>query len=153
MNCYRRRPLSTDHGDENRPYDLLGRYIVYGVVVRNFLPPLTDHWSGRGAAAVTGCGRISLAPIAPAHHHIDLPAAATGADEPSVPIEHRGPGAVALGYLGGVGLDPMLAALAAGDQPDAGAEGLPSVIGEPGEDFNPASLAAQKSPAKEMRQL
>ena len=27
--------------------------------------PLTGHWSGRGAAAVTGCGRISLALPAP----------------------------------------------------------------------------------------
>ena len=29
---------------------------------RTFFPQLTGHWSGRGAAAVTGCGRISLAP-------------------------------------------------------------------------------------------
>ena len=33
----------------------------YSGVLTSF-PPLTGHWSGRGAAAVRGCGRISLAP-------------------------------------------------------------------------------------------
>ena len=49
MNCSRSHPLSTDHGDENRPYGLLGRYSVYGVVVRTELPSPTPgslEWTG-----------------------------------------------------------------------------------------------------------
>jgi hypothetical protein len=53
-------------------------------------------------------------------HHMGLPAAALAADKPGVPIEHWGPGVVPGSYLGGVGLDLMLAILAPHDQPDAG---------------------------------
>jgi hypothetical protein len=49
-----------------------------------------------------------------------------GADEP---IVHERFGAVPSGHLGGIGLDLMLAALAPGDQPDAGGGSVPSVIG------------------------
>jgi hypothetical protein len=37
-----------------------------------------------------GCGRISLALLAPAHNRIDLPAAALRTDKPIAPIENRG---------------------------------------------------------------
>jgi hypothetical protein len=86
---------------------------------------LTGHWSGRGAAAVTGCGRISLALLAPAHHHIDLPAAAAGADPPLAPIEHGRFAAIPSSHLGGVGRDLMAAILAPNDQPDLGGGSVP----------------------------
>jgi hypothetical protein len=42
-------------------------------------------------------------------HEIDLPAAALGADQPLAPIEDRGVGAIALGELGGVDFDLIVA--------------------------------------------
>jgi hypothetical protein len=60
------------------------------------------------AAAVTSCGHISLALLAPAHHHIDLPVAAAVADQPLTPIENSGSGEVPSRHLGGIGLDLML---------------------------------------------
>jgi hypothetical protein len=57
------------------------------------------------------------------YDHIDLMAAAFGADEPGAPIEHRRFGAVPLGHLGGIGLDLVAAILAPNDQPDAGSGG------------------------------
>jgi hypothetical protein len=61
-------------------------------------------------------------PLSPrsAYDHIDLTAAALGADQPGAPIEHRRCRAVPLGHLGRVGLNLMPAILAPDDQPDAG---------------------------------
>jgi hypothetical protein len=56
----------------------------------------------------------------PAHHHIDLPAAAFGTDQPLAPIRHGLFAAVPSSHLGGIGLDLMLAFLAPNDQPHAG---------------------------------
>jgi hypothetical protein len=53
------------------------------------------------------------------HDHVDLTAAAFVADQPLSPIGHGRFGAVALGHLGRVGLDLMLATKR--DQPDAAA--------------------------------
>ena len=50
-------------------------------------------------AAITGCGRIPLALLAPAHHQIDLPAGAAGADQPLAPVEDGRFGAVPRGLL------------------------------------------------------
>jgi hypothetical protein len=55
-----------------------------------------------------------------AYDHIDLTAAAAGADQPLSPIGHLRCRAVPLGHLGGVGLDLMPAIFAPNDQPDAG---------------------------------
>jgi hypothetical protein len=44
-------------------------------------------------------------PSRAAHHHIDLAAAAAGADQPLAPIEHGGIGAIPGSHLGGIGLD------------------------------------------------
>jgi hypothetical protein len=46
----------------------------------------------------------SLRPALASNHHIDLMAAASGADEPGAPIEHRRCRAVLLGHLGRVGV-------------------------------------------------
>jgi hypothetical protein len=64
--------------------------------------------------------RLASTPPRPAHHHIDLPAAATGADQPFAPIEDGRFGAVPSSHFGGIGFDPMLAFPAPHDQPDAG---------------------------------
>jgi hypothetical protein len=48
-----------------------------------------------------------LSPLCPADNHIDTPAAASAAHKPGAPIKHRQGGTVALGQLGGVGLDLM----------------------------------------------
>jgi hypothetical protein len=61
---------------------------------------------------------VALPPLSPAHHRIDLPAAAVRTDEPGAPIEHGRFGAVPSSHLGGIGLDLMLAILAPHDQPD-----------------------------------
>jgi hypothetical protein len=76
--------LRSLYGDVDEPY-----YYDYPKLPS---PTLTGHWSGRGAAAVTGCGRIALALLAPAHHHIDLPAAVRGREQPLAPIENGGAG-------------------------------------------------------------
>jgi hypothetical protein len=49
-------------------------------------------------------GTIGM-PSRAAHHHIDLAAAAAGADQPLAPIEHGGIGAIPGSHLGGIGLD------------------------------------------------
>jgi hypothetical protein len=81
------------------------------------------------------------------YDHIDLAAAALGADQPLAPIGHSSFGAVLLGHLGRVGLDLVPAILAPHDQPDArAAAALPSVIGEPG--VVNASVRAEQEPTK-----
>jgi hypothetical protein len=50
--------------------------------------------------------RVPLLPLA-AYDHIDLTAAAFGADQPLSPIGHRHCRAVSLGHVGRVGLDLM----------------------------------------------
>jgi hypothetical protein len=62
----------------------------------------------------------ALSLLGSAYDHIDLTAAALGADQPLTPIGHRRFGAVPLGHLGRVGLDLMPTILAPNDQPDAG---------------------------------
>jgi hypothetical protein len=57
-------------------------------------------------------------PLRPGYDHIDLSAAAVGADEPSAPIEDRRCRAVLLGHLAGVGLDLVPTVLAPNDEPD-----------------------------------
>jgi hypothetical protein len=54
-----------------------------------------------------GRGLSTLSPLGPGHHHIDVAAAARGADEPIAPIETDGLGAVPLGNLRRVGLGPV----------------------------------------------
>ena len=61
-----------------------------------------------------------LSPLRSGYDHVDLPAAALGAEQPLSPIGHSRFGAVPLGHFGGVGLDLMPAILAPDDQPDAG---------------------------------
>jgi hypothetical protein len=65
----------------------------------------------------------ALSPPRSGYDHIDLMAAAAGADEPGAPIEHRGYGAVPLGHLGGGGLDLVLTVLAPNDKPELGSGG------------------------------
>jgi hypothetical protein len=63
---------------------------------------------------------IRMTLLGSAYDHIDLTAAALGADQPLSPIGHRRCRAVPLGHLGGVGLNLVAAILAPDDQPDAG---------------------------------
>src|SRR5580704_2863292 len=67
------------------------------------------------------CGTISRcrSPPRPGQHHVVIPAAAPGTDEPIAPIQHRDAGAVALSELGRVGLDLVPAGLAPNDDADA----------------------------------
>jgi hypothetical protein len=44
-------------------------------------------------------------PLRRAAHHVDLAAAAAGANEPGLPVKHGRLRTVALGMLGGIGLD------------------------------------------------
>ena len=73
--------------------------------------------------AIGDLRKLSRSPLRSGHHHIDLPAAAAGTDQPLAPIEHGRFGAVPGSHLGGVGLDLMLAFLAPDDQPDLGRGG------------------------------
>jgi hypothetical protein len=77
-----------------------------------------DHAPGRATARLT-----ALSLLGSAYDHIDLTAAAFGADQPLAPIGHGRFGAVLLGHLGRVGLDLVAAILAPNDQPDAGSGG------------------------------
>jgi hypothetical protein len=52
-----------------------------------------------------------LPPLGPGHHHVDVTAAALGADESLAPLGDGGSGAVPLGQLGSVRLDPVTARL------------------------------------------
>jgi hypothetical protein len=75
--------------------------------------------------------RVPLSPLGSAYDHIDLTAAALGADQPLAPIGHRRFGAVSLGHFGGVGLNLVAAILAPYDQPDAGGGSVALLISRP----------------------
>jgi hypothetical protein len=64
--------------------------------------------------------RLFPQPVSSAHHHSDLPAAATGADQPLAPIENGGLAAEPSSHLGGVGLDLVAVFPAQHDQSDSG---------------------------------
>jgi hypothetical protein len=66
-------------------------------------------------------GLLPLPPLGPGHDHVNVAAAAFGADEPLAPFEDRGFRAVPLGHFRGVGLDPAAARLAPHDQPHGAA--------------------------------
>jgi hypothetical protein len=84
------------------------------------------------------------APLRTGHHHVNLAAAALGADQPLMPIENCGLGAASLRMFGGIRLDLMAAIPVPHDEANLGTGGiaerralaaLPSVIGGPGSDF------------------
>jgi hypothetical protein len=54
-------------------------------------------------------------PLGPAHHHVNLAAAASRAPKPVAPVEHGRPVAIPPGLLGWVGFDPILARFARAD--------------------------------------
>jgi hypothetical protein len=118
----------------------LGEYIRIGVSNLIISEPRQDTRNSgrlfsperRNLAALYLSGNSVSAPPRSGYEHIDLPAAAAGADQPGAPIEHRACRAVPLGHLAGVGLDLVLTVLAPNDQPDAGGGALPSVIGVDG---------------------
>jgi hypothetical protein len=61
---------------------------------------------------------LALSPLDdPYHHHVDLAAAATGADQSLAQPGNGGAGATFAGHLCGVGLDPTAACLAPDWQP------------------------------------
>ena len=64
-------------------------------------------------------GLATLPRLGPGHHHVDVAAAASGADEPLSPLGNGGLGPVLFGRLGGIGLDLVTARLAPHDQPNA----------------------------------
>jgi hypothetical protein len=66
----------------------------------------------------------------PVTHHIDLPAAATGTDQPLAPNEDCRFGNVPSSHLGGIGFDLMAAIEAPYDQPDLGG-GAPAALIKP----------------------
>jgi hypothetical protein len=72
----------------------------------------------------TATSRPRLPALGSADDHIDLSAAALGADQPRVPIRDGHLRAVALGHLGGVGLDLMAAIEAPQDQTHMGGSGV-----------------------------
>ncbi len=86
--------------------------------------------SGTRAEPVTSAAITRSMPIA--RPHVPLPRPAPAADKPLAPFRHGHLGAVALGHLGGVGLDLMAAFEAPHDEPHASySAALPSVIGGP----------------------
>jgi hypothetical protein len=54
-------------------------------------------------------------PLGPAHHHVNLAAAASRAPKPVAPVEHGRPVAIPPGLLGWVWFDPILARFARAD--------------------------------------
>jgi hypothetical protein len=72
--------------------------------------------SAMGPDFRTRSRRARLSPFRSGHHHVDLPAAALGTDEPLAPIEHGRFGAIPSSHLSRVWLDLMLAFLAPDDQ-------------------------------------
>jgi hypothetical protein len=63
-------------------------------------------WSfGSGSGDGVRMSAVALPPLGPAHHHIDLPAAAAGTDEPLAQSRTLGVGAIPSSHLSGIGLD------------------------------------------------
>lgn|SRR5271165_360558 len=92
------------------------------------LPTCGRIWAGDAADHVrsggAGATEVTLSPLCPAHYHVDLTAAAPGADQLSAPVENSDLGAVAACMITGVGLDLMPAISAPDDQPHAGRSGV-----------------------------
>jgi hypothetical protein len=63
---------------------------------------------------------LGLPPFGPAYHHVDLAAAAAGANEPRLPVKHGRLRAIAGGVLGRIGFNLMAAIPAPYDEPHAG---------------------------------
>ena len=80
-------------------------------------------------------GLITLPPLGPGRHHVDVAAAALGAEKPLAPLWNCGLGAVTLGHRGGVGLAWWPQALHQTISRTRAAAALPSVIGGPGAGF------------------
>jgi len=76
---------------------------------------------GRRKPRIEGDGglhaRRELSSGRPGHHHIDIPALASGTDQPLTPVEDRSVRTVSSSHLRWVGLNLMLAAFAASDRP------------------------------------
>ena len=62
--------------------------------------------------------------LGPAYDHVDVPAPAAAAHEPACPSTHRQRRPVALGLLGRIGLDLVLAVATPHDQPHPGRRGV-----------------------------
>ena len=60
----------------------------------------------------------------PGHYHIDLAAAALGANQPLAPLWHGCVVAILLGHFRRIGLDLVLASLAPHDEPNARPRGI-----------------------------
>ena len=73
----------------------------------------------KGSLGTKGLRSLGPAP-GPGNHHIDLSAAAFGADQPIPPLGNRHFGAVPLSLFGGIGLDLMTAISAPHDETNAG---------------------------------
>jgi hypothetical protein len=58
------------------------------------------------------------------HHHIDLPAAASGTDQPTAPTDNRRFGTVLSSHIRGIGFDLMAAIVAPHDQPHVSRSGI-----------------------------
>jgi hypothetical protein len=58
---------------------------------------------GSGSGDGVRMPTVALPPLGPGHHHIDLPAAAAGADEPLAPVRYCRLGTIPAGLLGRVG--------------------------------------------------
>ena len=81
------------------------------------------HLDSTESRPPTGCQASDLHDYlfaSPGHDHIDLTAAAFGADQPLAPIGHGRLGAVPSSHLGGIGLDLMAAIAAPNDETNAG---------------------------------
>jgi hypothetical protein len=75
---------------------------------------------GSGSGDGVRMPAVALPLLGASNHHVGLPAAAAGTDEPLAPIEHGRFGTIPSSHLGGIGLDLMPAILAPHDQPDLG---------------------------------
>jgi hypothetical protein len=62
---------------------------------------------GSSAASINLGQSGRAVPLRPGHNHIDLAAAAAGADQPFPLIEHGRFGAIPSSHLGGIGLTPV----------------------------------------------
>ena len=70
-----------------------------------------------GLDPVAEAPSLHLSPLGPGHHHLDVAAAAPGAEEAIAPSEDRDISAVPLGHLDRIRLDRMAAYVAPDNQP------------------------------------